>query len=347
MWFFKRDKTNWENLGIVADPRPDEEKKKDFRAEEIFSAAPFDWKVKAETEWRKFPAFNQDGSSSCAAQSIAKALGIENHIEENKFVHYSARDIYTRRKNAPDKGMYFLDAMKIGHDYGATFEQLMPSQDLNETAMNVTEDRTPLTEIAGKIGRGGNYVRFIFPKDLDALAQAIEGKGKGVVLGVSFGSGEWGKYVPEIKTGYTPYGHAIVATNATLHNGKKAFVIEDSAGVSTSKDGRRILTEDWFNRGRVIFAGYYTFLKNDGTETKPHYVFNNNLYYGMTDHPEVKKLQECLAYLKYFPSDVDWTGNFFGITLKAVKDFQTAYGIKPVYGYCGPLTRAKLNEIFS
>jgi peptidoglycan hydrolase-like protein with peptidoglycan-binding domain len=43
---------------------------------------------------------------------------------------------------------------------------------------------------------------------------------------------------------------------------------------------------------------------------------------------------------------VDFTGNFFGMTLKAVKNFKTFYGISPVLGIVGPLTIAKLNELF-
>ncbi len=346
IFFKKKPKVNIENLGLLSDPRTDEEKAKDYRVEEIaFAPTPFSWKEKPESEWRKFPIFFQDGSSSCVAQAVAKALGIENFIEEGKFVHYSARDIYTRRMNYPGEGMYFLNGMAIGHDNGATFEQLMPSQGMVEVAMNSAEDRTPLCEIAGKIGRGGNYIQL--PIDIDAIASMIETQGKGVVIGVRFGPNEWAKEVPQILGTNTPYGHGICATNATLYQGKKAIVIEDSWGVDSGKDGRRIVTKDWFDAGRIVFAGYYTFLKNDGSENKPTYFFAKDLKYGMVGEPEVVKLQECLSYLKFFPSGVEFTGNFYGITLKAVKDFQEAHGITPVSGFVGPITRAKLNDLFA
>ena len=345
---FKRgSKVDEENLGLIKDPRSSEEKEKDYSTDEVtFCYPPISWKEKPESEWIKFPIFFQDHSGSCVAQAVAKALGIENYIEEEKFVHYSARDIYTRRSNYPGKGMYFKDAMEIGHKQGATFEQLMPSQGIDEELMNDSTDRTPLTEMSAKIGRGGNYVSL--PLDIDAIASIIEYEKKGVVIGVRFGPSEWNRDVPQILGKDKRYGHGICATNAILYNGKKALVIEDSWGETSGKSGRRIITKDWFDAKRISYAGYYKFFKNDGlpSQQKPKHNFKNDLYYGMRKEPEVVKLQECLAYLKFFPSDVDFTGNFYNITRDAVKRFQTANGIEPVKGFVGPLTRKILNELF-
>jgi len=348
-WFLKRKtNVNIEKLGAIPDPRTKEEKDDDYLAKEIlFSYAPVEWREKNEDEWSKFPIFFQNRSSSCIAQAVAKALGIENFIEEGKFVHYSARDIYSRRKNYPSEGMYFQDGMSIGHKEGATFEQLMPSQGMSESLMNDSADRTPLTEIAAKIGKGGNYVSL--PIDIDAIASIIEYQKKGVVIGVRFGPNEWDREVPQVLGNDKRYGHGVCATNAILYNGKKALVIEDSWGTSKGKDGRRIVTKDWFDAKRITYAGYYKFFKNDGLsdQEKPKHNFKNNLYYGMEKEPEVVILQECLSYLKFFPSDIDFTGNFYNITRTAVKAFQTSVGIEPVKGYVGPLTRAKLNELFA
>jgi hypothetical protein len=337
------------NLGLLDDPRTAEVKKQDFKWEELYKTpTPFIWKEKPEAEWLKFPLFNQDGSSSCVAQAVSKCLGIENYIEEGKFVHFSARDVYTRRINPLTEGMYFMDGMNIGRKSGATIEQLMPSQGLTETQMNGYEDRTPLTEAVGLVGRGGN--NFELPMDIDVIASKIE-EGKPVVLGVRFGENEWfGKKVPEIIGTDQKWGHGICATpkNATLWNGKKAIIIEDSAYISPS-EAVRVITEDWFTSGRIKFAGYYEFLSNTGLpETaKPYYNFTRDLSYGMVGDADVKKLQECLAYLKLFPVTQEWTGSFYGITMKAVKDFQIQNGITPVSGYVGTLTRTKLNSLFN
>ena len=339
-------KINFEDLGVIRDPRSREEKEGDYLAEEItFSFPPIEWNEKSESEWRKFPIFHQNGSSSCVGQAIAKALGIENFIEEGKFVHFSARDIYTKRSNYPGKGMFFQNGMNIGHKIGATFEQLMPSQALNEGLMNDSSDRTPLTEIAAKIGRGGNYV--VLPFDIDAVASVIEHQEKGVVIGVRFGPNEWDRDVPQVLGDNRNYGHLICATNAILYEGKKALVIEDSWGKTKGINGRKILTQDWFDANKITYAGYFKPLNNDGlpvTQLKPQHIFRVDLSYGMRSNPEVVKLQEVLAYFKFFPSNVDFTGNFYSITLKAVKLYQESRGITPTRGLVGPLTRAKLNE---
>ena len=341
-----REKINLEDSGVVDDPRLVAEKGMDYQDKEItFSYAPVDWKEKAEALWQKFPIFFQSMSSSCVAQAIAKLLGIENFIEEGKFVWYSAKDIYTRRKNFPNHGMWFQNGISLGHE-GVTFEQLMPSQGLSEIEMNDPSDRTLLTTLAGKIGRGGPYVAL--PLDIDAIGSIVDHQKKGVLLGVRFGPGEWNRNVPKVLGNDRTYGHGIVATNALLYKGKKALVIEDSHGESHGIDGRRIVTQDWFEAKKITYAGYYKFLANDGLihEPKPKHNFRKDLYYGLVYNPEVVKLQTCLAWLRLFPSDVDFTGNFYSITLRAVKAFQMTYGITPVKGYVGPKTRAKLNELF-
>jgi len=343
--FFKRKpKVNIENLGVIPDPRTPEEKEQDYKSEELFSVSPIVWMEKPESEWRKFPIFFQDYSSSCVAQAIAKALGIENWLEEQKFVQFSARDIYTRRLNRPQEGMYFTDGMNIGRKNGATIEQLMPSQGLNEPTMNVSEDRTPLTEAIAKIGRGGNNITL--PNDIEAVASIIEPNGKPVVLGVRFNIDEWSKPVPTVSANPPKYGHGITGTNAILYQGKKSIIIEDSWGIDTGLNGRRVLTEDWFKAGRIVFAGYYDFLKNDGLEVKPKYQFSVNLKYGTTNSVDVKHLQECLAYLKLFPARDVFTGNFYGLTMAGVKAFQVLNGLL-ITGICEEKTRAKLNEQFA
>jgi len=353
--FLKKSKINEVMLGVLPDPRLQAEKKKDYLAEELVAAAvPFEWKERTESDWHKYPVFDQDYSSSCVAQSVAKALGIENFLEEGKFVFFSARDVYTRRINYPSPGMFFQNGMNIGYNFGATPEQLMISQGLDESKMNLSNDRTPLTELMAKIGKGGNYFT-ISATDMDTIANTIEPKGKGVILGVKFGPSEWNKPIPELLGSNAPYGHAIVATNAILHQGKKAFVIEDSWGPKSGIEGRRIVTEDWFKAGRITDALFYTELKNEGLqEIKPKYVFNSDLYFGMQNN-DVIMLQKCLSYLKTFPTLYGYTGLFGGLTLKGVKLFQEAYKdqISTVIGkevqatgYVGIGTRTVLNKLF-
>lgn len=66
------------------------------------------------------------------------------------------------------------------------------------------------------------------------------------------------------------------------------------------------------------------------------YIFNNNLFFGMTNNADVHALQVRLGVT---PA----TGNFGPITLSAVRAYQKANGL-PQTGFVWTLTRAKLNS---
>ena len=73
--------------------------------------------------------------------------------------------------------------------------------------------------------------------------------------------------------------------------------------------------------------------------------FERDLEFGMQNDTDVTKLQEFLTDEGLYSGPI--TGNFFSLTLKAVKKFQTREGIAPAAGYFGPKTRAKVNTVFS
>jgi len=64
-----------------------------------------------------------------------------------------------------------------------------------------------------------------------------------------------------------------------------------------------------------------------------------------SENSEVKALQKALAQDKTIYPEGKITGYYGPLTVKAIKRFQTKYGIEPV-GYVGPQTRKKLNEIY-
>ena len=74
--------------------------------------------------------------------------------------------------------------------------------------------------------------------------------------------------------------------------------------------------------------------------------FSRDLYFGLRNDSDVVRLQEFLRSLGFFTYPQN-TGNFFAFTLDAVKKFQITYGVQPIAGYFGPLSRAKANEIIS
>jgi len=345
-WFLKRKKEY--GTGLIKDPRPETEKAKDYAVEELFAEFPVEWKEKPEADWRKFPIFNQDQSSSCVAQATAKILGIENYLEEGKFIHYSARDIYSRRSNKPGLGMWLQDGLSIGSKFGATIEQLMPSQNQAEVMMNDDLDRTPLTDQIAYLARGGNYV---FVSDIDKIAFVIA-QGRGVEIGVRFSMAEWNREVPIVIDNSNPYGHMIASVDYFLYQQKKCLLIEDSWGEGVGIKGRRIITED-FLKAKCVGGGYFTTLPNklpDAVVEKPKYRFTQQMALGSRSY-EVAMLQRCLGYEKdelgwLFPLETIPTGYYGGITRQAVERFQKKYQLV-ITGNVNAVTLVKLNEIFA
>lgn len=73
--------------------------------------------------------------------------------------------------------------------------------------------------------------------------------------------------------------------------------------------------------------------------------FDTNLSYGSTGS-DVSALQEFLV-TQHLLAPQFVTGNFYSITLGAVKAFQTAESISPVSGFVGPITRGTINTLLA
>lgn len=352
--------------GIVEDPRAEAEKELDYEDEEILEFAPIDWprwedvRTEIEQELANFKVFNQNGSSSCLAQATALALGIDNWLEEGKFIALSPADIYCRRTNKLRKGMYFQDALHLAYKHGATLYDFLPTDGLNEEEINkLLDNYLPSYGEVAKIFKAGNYFWIAQgTKDIERIAYWLNVEKRPVVLGVKFGPREWNRVEPVILDGYGIYGHGICAVpkGAFIYKGKKTILIQDSWGINSGWNGRRFVSEDWWKNGRIIGALSFKQLKNtwrNETEIpKPKYRFDKDLVFGMKNN-DVAMLQECLKYEELFPVNVPSTGYYGNITAKAVYQFQVKYSVAPQEELdalkgrkVGPKTRAKLNELF-
>lgn len=362
--------------GAHIDLRPEAEKQKDYHfAETVAAAAPVNWVEKK--KYRQFPIFDQDGSGSCVAQTMAKLMGIMYGLNNPAigYVHFSATHIYKRRFNKPDGGMSGQDVFKIAQQ-GVTLEALVPSQKMTDAEMDGAVI-TPEKEEVGKIFRIGNYL-MLPVRDIETVASIIQQTGKGVMVWFYFKSAEWDKD-PSVKfpdldlyAGSTAR-HSVAGVDFTLYKGKKAIVIDDSWGPNAGNgSGQRIIDEDFF-KARNWFAAYpINFKYQEGspaptptptpspTPSKPTYNFTKQLKFipwntaknepaDMVAHnaqkADVTALQDCLKYLGIFPVNIQSTGYFGAITKEKVIEFQKRYNIDMV-GEVGPITRAKLNELF-
>ena len=343
---FKKYNSN----GCLFDNRPPSEKQKDVKFDEIVAKAnAVQWREKPESEWRKFPDFDQNGAGCCVAASAKKLLGIYYQQKYGDWVDFSAAHIYQRRINKPSLGMFSYDLWNILKQ-GTTLEDFAPSKGDDSKLDSVQV--TPLEADIGtkfKIDTSIDLIPGNLGGSIDEVASVIETTGKGIMAWFYFTPDEWSRDIPIIKD-YSlnildsrACHHSVSIVDYTLYYGKKAFIIEDSAWFGGIK--RRIILEEFFQK-RNYYLGYFMNFKFESDSTRPRHTFNVDLSFGMSS-PEVIFLQECLKYDGVFPSNVDSTGYFGTTTLDSVKRFQSKYGISPVSGYVGNLTRSKLNELFS
>lgn len=317
---------NKKGLGALHDDRHQSLKDLDYKHEEVASAVAPLWLKK--TSYRHYPVKDQSNSSSCVANATALIMGIENELEEGEYVDLSARDIYTKRMNMPGEGMYFVDALAIAKNYGATLEVCMPSNGKGEVKMNENIDRKVSDTQIAKVFKAGGYVQL--PIDIDTIASVSE-KGKGILLGFTFNFDEWTS-TPKLLHDTAPLHHGVAGVDFTLADDSKALIIQDSWGLhNTTIKGQRIITED-FLKARCTFAGYLLDLSNDPTKRTFKPSFDGS----------TKSLQDILKFEGFFPTTIESTGYFGSITKAALIKFQLAHNINPPEGYFGPITKEYL-----
>jgi peptidoglycan hydrolase-like protein with peptidoglycan-binding domain len=300
--------------GVVLDPRPEFKKALDYQHSDLAGASVPEWKEKPTIEWKQYTPRNQSGSLSCVGQSCAKAfevlgLGVE-----------SAHPIYRNRSNFPDGGMWLGNAGDICKNIGTTKEVLDVSQFLGESKMNLPCD-------VEKPDKALGYV-FVNGKDIDQIAQAIDLYGHCILIFHANG-GEWID-VPKYNGKPVNFGHAVCAVDYFIFNGSKAILIEDSASLYNTFDGRqqRVIKEEYL-QARCSGAMYLT-----PKPIVPVFTFTKTLKLGLTGY-DVKMLQIKLGI---------GADGIFGLKTKgAVIKFQLKHNLRPD-GIVGVLTNKALNS---
>lgn len=327
------------NPGALLDTRSEEEKAKDYKFGEIVSAVePVVWKEKPQSEWRKFPIFNQNGSGSCVAQTLRKMYGVYLWLNTGVWVDISASHIYQRRVNRPAAGMGGTDVFMIGQK-GTTLNAFAPSDNLSDSQMDAV-NVAPFMQKIGETFKLGSYI-VVSPTDIDTIASLIQRTGKAVMVWFYFRNDEW-LNTPVVKYpnldlyAQSTARHSVAAVDFALVNGKKCLIIDDSWGLAYAMNGQRVITEDFFNARNFFAAHFMNFaFEETPNDPKPHY------------DGTILSVQKCLRYEGFFPTNVEMTGNLGPITKKAISAFQVKYGLHPTgTGSVGPLTRAKLLQLY-
>lgn len=316
--------------GAIDDERDEVAKGQDFLAQEVVSfseAVPF--VEKKPEDWRTFTLRSQNGSGTCVAQATSKILGVENFLEEGKYLDLSAVDIYSRRFNRPQSGMALTDALSIASNFGACFQKDLNDQDITEAQANRDFIRTPQMISDAKKYRAGGYVQL--PLTCEAIASFINQTKKAVLLFVSFDYNEWTDTPTVAHDGVGEFRHGIAATDFTIYKGQKGLVIDDSWGKFNQWRGQRFLSES-FIKQRVYAAGALLDLKNKDeiqqplNLPRPKYKFTRALGFGATGS-DVVALQNMLKYENLFPRNVVSSGLYLQVTARAVRAWQVKNNI--------------------
>src|SRR5690606_34336379 len=143
--------------GALLDTRPEQEKAKDFHLDELVAnLEPVQWVEK--DDWKKYPIFDQNGSGSCVAQTVAKMLGIMHYEETGEYIHFNAAHVYQRRSNKPSGGMIGVNAMNIARE-GVTLEAFAPCQSMTDKQMDAIKFKNWMIKV-GEVFKAYNYVQL-------------------------------------------------------------------------------------------------------------------------------------------------------------------------------------------
>jgi hypothetical protein len=321
---------------------------RDYQWKEVgFGSAPFDWDKGFDIEselLQKIPVKDQNGSFSCGGQAWATYASVLEASFTGTLEERSAKYIYAQTY-APAGGSYGRDNADLFVKQGVSRETLVPSYEKglppSEAFMTRGQDITEEARIDAKSDKSFSYANVT--PNIDSVAQAIRDN-NGLILGVDGqNNGTWTSSFPKPPS-TTEWRHWIYAGKAKVIDGTKYIGALNSWGDQVGDGGWQWLSQDFFPN--AIF-GAWTHVYSPMVPI-PHFQhkFAQDLKSGDSG-PEVIALQTALKLDGEFPTAVPCTGYFGTVTLAAVKKFQTKYKISPVFGFVGPLTRAKLNSLFS
>jgi hypothetical protein len=322
---------NEENYLGCFDNQTEEEKSKNYKQEEVVAsfAAPT-FPVKEPKDFVKYPIRSQGSSSRCVTFTLAKELSIWFLQRYRVWIDFSTCFPYQLRNNKDLLGCSSVDVYSVFPKLGNIFELFMPGDNLGEQeCINV-----PMPPYARDLAKVVEFKKISVPLDFDTVASTLQQTGKGVMLWFKYNKDEW-KDIPVYSGKPHTSGHSILAIEPVTYNGVEYLVCDESWGIGHSINGQRLISRDYFNN-RCFLASYiigFKFAQPTGDKPK----FDGTII----------SAQTCLEWLGYFPTNVPKIENWGPITRTACKKFQIAYGILPAEGNFGPLTKAKLTELFN
>ena len=331
---------------------PDRVDPRDYQFEEVgFGTPAFDWGKGYDVEaliGSKMPVKDQNGSGSCGGQAWAYYAAALEALATGTYEERSAKYIYAQTY-VPPAGSMGRDNAEIFVKQGVARETALTSYNNgnppDEAFMQRAGDITPAIREDAKLDKSSAYANVICT--IDEIARAIRDNNGAILLIEGQDNGTWWSAYPKPPQTVI-WRHWIYACKARRDGGKKYIGFINSWGKGVGEQGIQWLGEEWFTTRHITQA--WTHIYSPVVPPSFHYNFVVNLKYGTT-HVDIQGLQTALQFEGFFPKNVPTTQYYGELTRKAVLAFRVKYGISsstdPMGKSCGPLTRAKLNNIFS
>ena len=344
---------------------------RDYTWEEVaMGLSDFDWKTGYDIEevlGLSIAPKDQNGSFSCGGQAWATLAAVQEALHTSSYEERSAKFIYAQTA-VYGGGSAGRTNSEVYTKKGVSLESLCTSYENGkaptEAFMIRSADITAEARENAKSTLAKSYVSI--SPDIKSIAQAVKANG-GVVIGISArDNGTWYSEFPEApKDGTGIWRHWLYVGKAKTIKGKKYLGVLNSWGPDAGKNGWQWISESYVNdtvydssyglEQDCVWEAWTTVYNTSGLPVGFKHDFLKNLAYGQRGD-EVRALQQALQLDGSFPAGFDLTPTayptaYYGdMTANAVLKFRAKHGVDsstdPRGKNAGPLTRAKLNEIF-
>lgn len=345
---------------------------RDYKWEEYATGvAPFDWTTGYDIEAVLGITLNpkdQGASGSCGGQAWATLAAVQEALATKSLEERSAKYIYSQCF-VVGGGSGARDLMGIYAGQGISEEALCASYQNglppSEDFMERSQDITAAARANAKNTLAKSYVST--SPDIESIAQALKANG-GVVIGIDgSNNGTWlSEYPTAPVNGQDIWRHWLYVGKAKLISGKKYLATLNSWGKVAGVNGWQWLSEDYIKAAvydhsfgieqACVWESWTCVFNVNGLPVGFKHNFNSNIAYGQSGE-EIRAVQKALQLDGSFPTGFDLTASVYPVayygdmTAQAVLKFRTKYGIDsstdPKGRSIGPLTRAKLNQLYN
>lgn len=231
-------------------PTPEAIKASQYVLSEI-NVIPIDW-----SKPHRVPAAliqkNQDGSSSCTAQSTNYYVEVLNQLANGFVERYNSRFIYSQTVE-PGGGAYIWKAMSIPLIQGAASLDSISEGDSSEAIMtDRSENYKAVIE-----AKPDKYAQLpTRGRNIDYLANIVI-KYNGFITGFNGWDGMFSADGTVVDWSQSNWGHAVYICGFETHNGRRCLVFKNSWGSNWGDGGFGYLPEEFLSSGMVFDAYVY------------------------------------------------------------------------------------------